>query len=85
MSSNILSIATFVLQALSLLIVGRALLSWFDPGYRSAIGRVIHDVTEPIIGPLRRVLPQMGMFDLSPIAAIILLQVIERLLIRALG
>jgi YggT family protein len=80
MSDSILNIVFFVLNALTLAIVARALLSWFDPGYRSSFGRLIHDLTEPVVGPIRQVMPPLGMFDLSTIVAIVLIQVLERLL-----
>jgi YggT family protein len=44
------------------------------------------DLTEPIIAPIRRVVPPIGgMIDLSPIVALILLQVIERVIISSLN
>lgn len=85
MSNTVVNLIIYVLQAFSIAIIIRALLSWFDPGFRSTFGRLIHDLTEPIVGPIRKVLPTMGMFDLSTIVAIVMLQVLERLLIRAFG
>jgi len=41
-------------------------------------------VTEPILAPLRRILPTFGMFDFSPLVAIIILQVVRGVLIKAL-
>ena len=45
--------------------------------------RIVYDITEPILEPLRRVVPRVGMFDLTPLVAIILLRlmivVVERL------
>jgi YggT family protein len=41
-----------------------------------AFGRLLADITEPIVGPIRRVLPPVGGFDLSPILAIILVQIL---------
>ncbi len=83
MSDTILNLVIYVLQALSIAIIVRALLSWFDPGFRSTFGRFVHDITEPIVGPIRKVIPPMGMFDLSTIVAIVALQVLERLLNNA--
>lgn len=40
----------------------------------------LHEITEPILAPLRQVLPRFGMIDLSPMVAIILLSVIGRLI-----
>jgi YggT family protein len=41
-----------------------------------SFGRLLADITEPIVGPIRRVLPPVGGFDLSPILAIILVQIL---------
>ena len=84
MSSDIANYLGYVFGLLQILIIGRALLSWFDPGFRSAIGRIIYDVTEPIVGPIRRVMPSLGMFDISPIIALVLIRLIQTLINRAL-
>ncbi len=73
-----------VLNIFSFALLGRAILSWFDPGGRWAISRILADVTEPVIAPIRRVMPQMGMIDLSFIVAFILVRVLQTLLARAL-
>ena len=75
--ANILQI---LLQAMSLLIIGRALTSWFDPGMKSAVGRFLFNATEPVIGPIRRVIPSLGVIDISPIIALILIQVLRTLI-----
>ena len=54
----------------------RVLLSWFPIDPRNSLVTILYDVTEPILEPLRRVIPRMGMFDLSPLVALILIQVI---------
>ncbi len=38
----------------------------------------LHDITEPILSPLRQFLPRLGMLDLSPLLAIILLNLVAR-------
>jgi len=57
-------------------IIARSLLSWFPIDQGSALYQLLFRVTEPIINPLRRVMPTMGMMDLSPMAAIIVLIVL---------
>jgi YggT family protein len=84
MSTQIAELLIFLLRILTFAIIGRALLSWFDPGGRWPISRVLHDVTEPIIAPIRQVIPSMGMFDISPIVALLLLQVLTRFLAQAM-
>jgi YggT family protein len=54
----------------------RVIASWLglDPGNPFVI--VLNDITEPILAPIRQFMPRMGMLDLSPMVAIILLQLI---------
>ena len=84
MAESIVGIVLWLLQILTFALIGRALLSWFDPGGQWAITRILSDVTDPIVMPLRRVIPPIGMIDISFIVAIILIQVLERLLRQAL-
>ena len=73
-------LVTFVSMLISILniaIFARVILSWFpiDPG--NPIVRLLFDLTEPILAPFRRVLPRIGMIDLSPLAAILVLNFIS--------
>jgi len=67
---NLLVIAVFI----------RVLLSWFNMDPRSPLIQALNSITEPILDPIRRIMPRLGMFDLSPIVALILLQVVSRVL-----
>jgi YggT family protein len=51
----------------------RVLFSWigFDPS--NPLHSVIHEITEPILAPIRQIMPRIGMFDLSPIIAMFIL------------
>jgi len=84
MADTVLFILLQLLQILTYALIARALLSWFDPRGQWTISRLLADVTEPVIAPLRRVIPPVGMLDLSFIVAIILIQVLQRLLQQAL-
>lgn len=68
----------FVLIGLQLLILARVLLSWFDPGGRHAISAFIIQTSEPLLAPVRRLLPRTGMFDLSPLIVLVVLGVLLR-------
>ncbi len=57
-------------------VIARALLSWFNLDPRSPLIQALSAITDPIIEPIRRVMPRLGMIDLSPLVAIILLQVV---------
>lgn len=84
MANQILQILLMALQILTYALLGRALLSWVDPRQQWAISRVLAEITDPVIAPLRRVIPPIGMIDLSFIVAILLIQVLQRLLIQAM-
>lgn len=79
---NILSNFLIVMQ---IAIIARALISWFDQGMRSPISQILVQVTEPIIAPIRRILPTVGMFDFSPIVAIVLIAILQRILAQAVA
>ena len=52
----------------------RIILSYFaPPGSDNWLVRILHEVTEPILAPLRRIVPSVGMLDLSPMVASMLL------------
>jgi YggT family protein len=73
-------------EALSLAIIARALLSWLPMDrYNNPLVRILDQITEPILAPLRRVVPSIGMMDITPIVALILLQVLQALLYNLLG
>ena len=67
-------------QVLTLAIIARAIMSWFSPSPTNRLAIILYQVTEPVLSPLRRIIPRVGMIDLTPLAAIILLQLIVRLL-----
>jgi YggT family protein len=73
-----------VAYVLTLAIFARAILSWFPIDPRNPVVSFLHEITEPILAPLRQVLPRIGFLDLSPLVAIILLQVVARLAADAL-
>ena len=67
-------------EVLSLAIIFRAILSWFSPRPTNMLVIILNKVTEPILAPLRRIIPMIGMLDFTPLVAIILLQLVARLL-----
>ena len=66
-------------------ILGRVIMSWLPISAEHPISVVLHQVTEPILGPIRKVLPKLGMLDFSPIVAILLIVVIQNVLLRVLS
>lgn len=73
---NLLTIYMVILAA-------RAVLSWFpmSPGSALApIARILVDVTEPVLAPLRRLIPQAGVIDLSFLVAFFGLSIIRNII-----
>ena len=61
-------------------IIIRSLLSWFNPRPDNPLVVLLYDLTEPILAPLRRIVPRLGMIDITPLVAILLMSVIQRVL-----
>lgn len=81
-----MSIATLLnnlIQLYILVLLARALMSWFDPGFRSAIGRVVFQLTEPVVEPVRRIIRPMGGLDLSIMVTMFLCIILQRLIATA--
>ena len=70
-------------QILLLLIIVSVILSYFMDPYHP-IRRGVDRIVEPLLSPIRRVVPLVGMIDFSPLVLIILIQVISNLLVRFL-
>jgi len=74
----LVNIINFVAQILSLLVIISAVLSFFMSPFhpiRQAIDRIIN----PILAPIRRVVPPMGTIDFSPLILLILIQIVAGL------
>ena len=72
-------IGTFIslfIYALNIAIFGRVIMSWVSPRGDDPISAILIQITEPILAPIRRVLPHMGMFDLAPMVALLLLNLV---------
>jgi YggT family protein len=75
-----------VAQIFVLAILARAVLSWFPRSRTLApVTGLLDSVTEPLLRPIRRQLPALGGFDLSPMLAIVLIIFAESLLLGVLG
>ena len=68
----------FLLIGLWLLIFARVILSWVDPMGRTRLGAFIIQTSEPLLAPIRRLLPSTGMFDLSPLIVLLVLGALMR-------
>ncbi len=80
----IFTLAYYALDVLIYRLVGVAILSWFpiDPGNRWV--RLLHGITDPILHPIRAILPPIGGFSFDILVAVLLLGFIQRVFLRAL-
>jgi YggT family protein len=75
-------IATFVqfmLLALWILVFGRVLMSWVDPNGRNQVSSFLIQATEPMLAPVRRMLPRTGMMDWSSLVVLLGLGLLLRM------
>jgi len=70
--------------ALDIAIIGRIIMSFVDQTGSMRITQILYEITEPILGPLRRIIPSVGMFDFSPMVALLLLQALQTLVVNTL-
>ena len=73
------------LKILSFMIIIRILMSWFAPGSAGSFGRIIVDITEPVLSPLRQAIPRgqgpMSMIDWSPLLSLLIIDLLRYLLV----
>ncbi len=79
------SFISILATVLTLAVFIRALLSWIMPNDSSGLTRVLLDITEPVLRPIRRILPPVSGIDFSPIVAMIAIQVVSNILISLLS
>jgi YggT family protein len=64
----------------SLVVLVAVILSWVQLDRRNPLVTMTHGLTEPLLAPIRKVLPPMGGLDLSPMVLLIALQILKGLL-----
>ena len=71
---------SFIFWAYGLIIIGRVILSWLpNVSPYHPVARFLYQATEPVLAPVRQVLPPMQGFDLSPLVVLVVLQLLQRL------
>jgi len=79
----LIRIINILVQLITLLVIVKVFLSYFFSPYhpvRSSMERLV----EPMLAPIRKFIPPVGMFDLTPIILIIIVQLLGRILISIL-
>jgi len=81
----VFNILNLFLQIMLFAIIIRAVLSWFDPRGSNPVSRALIEFTEPIIAPIRSIMPRMGMIDLSPMIAIFIIIMLQQMIATAVN
>ena len=66
-------LVSFFLYMLIWLIIARSLTSWFPNARQNRLVDLLYQVTDPILVPLGRLIPRIGMIDISPMVAVLIL------------
>lgn len=83
--SSILYAVELFLDLLNIAIFIRVILSWLPIDRYNPLVQFLHSITEPILAPIRRNIPSVGMMDLSPIIAFFLIQVVQAIVHNLAG
>ena len=72
-----LGVVALIVQIFFFALLGMIILSWIAPGNPSPAVMLLHQLTEPVMAPFRKIIPPMGGLDLSPIVVFILINIIN--------
>ncbi len=83
MPGNVIQLVVTLIQLYSFVLLARIILSWIPNVDRSnQIIQFLYQVTEPVLEPVRRVIPRLGMIDISPIVVFIGLRMLQSILLN---
>ena len=72
-----LTILHYLIQGFILVLIIQALLSWLPGAPESGLGRIISAITRPLLEPLNKIIPRIGMISFTVLIAVILLQLAD--------
>ncbi|MFN7942113.1 MAG: YggT family protein [Thermoanaerobaculia bacterium] len=84
---SLLNLLLGALDLYSWVIIIRALISWVSPDPYNPIVQILVKLTEPVLRPLRKLVPprKLGGIDLSPLLALLVIQFVKNFLLYSLG
>ena len=72
--------AIYLCEALIVCIFARSLMSWGSPNPKNPFVNALYRLTEPMLAPLRKIIPKFGPADFAPFVAIVILFIIVEIL-----
>ena len=73
-------LANYAIQALIVLIFVTSAMSWFNPDPRNPVVKFLHTIVDPLLHPIRAILPASSGMDFSPMVALLVLMFLKSLL-----
>lgn len=83
MNEDVAFLFTRFLWFLTIAVIIRALMSWFPQARNNQFGRVVFRITDPLIEPVRRIMPRTGSIDFSTLIVIVVLRIMITIVNRA--
>ncbi|MEK6712093.1 MAG: YggT family protein [Nitrospinota bacterium] len=80
----IAGVLDIVLHVYIWVIIVRVLISWVNPDPGNPIVQILYRVTDPVLEPVRRRLPDMGGLDISPVVVLLAIFVVQKFLVASL-
>ena len=77
------ALVNLITTVIMLLILARVLMSWVRVDPYSPVARTIYELTEPMLAPVRNLLPPSGGFDFSPLILLIVVRMIGSIIVAA--
>lgn len=81
-SLNFINLFVFIFN---IILLARVLMSWVNPVPKGGFGALLVDLTEPVLWPIRKVLPKSQLIDFAPLVAFLLLQLLAQFANNLLG
>ena len=85
LAATIIEIILLLINVFIFSIFVQVIISWINPGTRNPVNDLLYSLTSPVLRPIQRVIPLVSGMDLSPLFALIGLQVLKMLVAPLLG
>jgi len=81
---QLIGVVRTLFELYSFVLLARVLIGWFQVDPYNPIVQLLYRLTEPLLAPIRRLLPQTGMLDFSPIVGFIVIRLAEEIVVSIL-
>ncbi len=84
MGSFLANLVSLIINVFELILLARIIASWLQVNPYNPIMQFLYRITEPVLAPIRRMLPPTGMMDFSPLVVFVILLVLQAILIQVI-